>query len=244
MTLNADGSFTYVPDINYSGLDSFTYRASNGAYSLRLRGGDLRSALGLANISETGLTVVTVRLTINGAYLDVPIMAAQLETPYRTVVDKATSLKFSFRRNRALTGAFNCNKTAGKVTPGQMVITRGVLSAENGQTVIPNGDITVHVGNATTIVPFAGLNTSGAICTFAGDKTAGGTLKFGVNNYLHSFILAVASDSIGLPAAGPGNPTTYDLPVVIEVPTSDGVMYFQSIIELKRPSETSGTWKR
>ncbi|OGV74539.1 MAG: hypothetical protein A3K19_08495 [Lentisphaerae bacterium RIFOXYB12_FULL_65_16] len=30
LTLNADGSFTYTPSANYSGTDSFTYRASDG----------------------------------------------------------------------------------------------------------------------------------------------------------------------------------------------------------------------
>ena len=30
LTLNADGSFTYTPDANYSGPDSFIYRASDG----------------------------------------------------------------------------------------------------------------------------------------------------------------------------------------------------------------------
>src|SRR5206468_2982326 len=29
-TLNADGSFTYLPTFNYVGLDSFTYRANDG----------------------------------------------------------------------------------------------------------------------------------------------------------------------------------------------------------------------
>jgi uncharacterized repeat protein (TIGR01451 family) len=344
VALNPDGSFTYVPNVNYSGPDSFTYRANNGtaeslaatvninvlpvnatsdldlyvkratakldwarhndslslsgqinprgmnnnltgatvalqlngvdvlapitldakgrgvtvsgstritcrlkntngAYKLRLRGTDLRTALGLANTSQTGLTVMTVRLTINGAFLDVPVMSAQLETPYRTTANKATSLKFNFRRNHTLTGAFNCNKTAGKVKVGQLVITRGVLTAGSAGMVTPIGDITVHVGNATTTVPFSGLATSGGVSTFAADKGASGALKFTLNNDLHSFALAVASDSIGLPPAGSG-PTTYDLPVLIEVPTSNGMMYFQSIIELKRASETSGVWKR
>ncbi|TLM73962.1 MAG: tandem-95 repeat protein, partial [Actinobacteria bacterium] len=31
LTLNADGSFTYVPDLDWSGSDSFTYRADDGA---------------------------------------------------------------------------------------------------------------------------------------------------------------------------------------------------------------------
>jgi VCBS repeat-containing protein len=30
VTLNADGSFTYVPDPEYCGTDSFTYHASDG----------------------------------------------------------------------------------------------------------------------------------------------------------------------------------------------------------------------
>ena len=30
LTLNADGSFTYTPDANYSGPDSFIYRANDG----------------------------------------------------------------------------------------------------------------------------------------------------------------------------------------------------------------------
>ena len=30
LTLNADGSFTYTPDANYNGTDSFTYAANDG----------------------------------------------------------------------------------------------------------------------------------------------------------------------------------------------------------------------
>src|SRR5438045_7509108 len=31
LTLNANGSFGYVPTTNYNGIDSFTYRASDGS---------------------------------------------------------------------------------------------------------------------------------------------------------------------------------------------------------------------
>ena len=30
LTLNADGSFTYIPAANYNGSDSFTYKANDG----------------------------------------------------------------------------------------------------------------------------------------------------------------------------------------------------------------------
>jgi VCBS repeat-containing protein len=36
LTLNANGSFTYAPDANYNGTDSFTYRANDGALNSSL----------------------------------------------------------------------------------------------------------------------------------------------------------------------------------------------------------------
>ncbi len=30
LTLNADGSFSYTPDANFNGTDSFTYKANDG----------------------------------------------------------------------------------------------------------------------------------------------------------------------------------------------------------------------
>src|SRR6185436_10379607 len=36
LTLNANGSFTYVPVTNYNGADSFTYRASDGTLNSAL----------------------------------------------------------------------------------------------------------------------------------------------------------------------------------------------------------------
>jgi VCBS repeat-containing protein len=46
LTLNTDGSFTYTPDANYNGTDSFTYRASDGAAN--------------SNIATVSLTVTPV----------------------------------------------------------------------------------------------------------------------------------------------------------------------------------------
>ena len=46
LTLNADGSFTYQPDANYSGPDSFVYRASDGT----LQSGDTTVTLGVTAV--------------------------------------------------------------------------------------------------------------------------------------------------------------------------------------------------
>ena len=41
LTLNADGSFTYTPDANFNGADSFTYQASDGSGRHQRRHGDI-----------------------------------------------------------------------------------------------------------------------------------------------------------------------------------------------------------
>ncbi|HKS37549.1 MAG TPA: tandem-95 repeat protein, partial [Verrucomicrobiae bacterium] len=51
LTLNADGSFTYLPAINYVGPDSFTYRANDGSAN---------SAIATVNITVTSLADVAV----------------------------------------------------------------------------------------------------------------------------------------------------------------------------------------
>lgn len=51
LTLNADGSFTYVPDPKYSGLDKFTYKASDGA-------------------AESGIATVTIAVNLRN---DAPV---------------------------------------------------------------------------------------------------------------------------------------------------------------------------
>jgi VCBS repeat-containing protein len=59
LTLNADGSFSYVPDPNYAGPDSFTYRASDGTLD--------------------SVTAATVSITVT-AVNDAPTATAQSAT--------------------------------------------------------------------------------------------------------------------------------------------------------------------
>jgi hypothetical protein len=50
LTLNQDGSFTYVPDANYSGLDSFTYHANDPAATATNVGGNSNIATVTINV--------------------------------------------------------------------------------------------------------------------------------------------------------------------------------------------------
>src|SRR5207244_4599913 len=165
-------------------------------------GTDLRSALGLANQTAAGVTAFTLRLTINGADLEVPVTTAQLESSFKTKADKSSSLKFSFRKNRTLSGAFNCNKTTGTMSAkAEAVKIRGVVISEGGNPVIPTGDIEVHMGNAVLTMPFAGLTSTGTGSGSIYQYVANG-LSFTLANNVHSFALGVASGNMGLPAAG------------------------------------------
>jgi uncharacterized repeat protein (TIGR01451 family) len=337
VTLNADGSFTYLPADNYNGADSFTYKVSdgsldsnvatvnitvqsvlgagdidlyvksgkarvnwatangdtlilrgqinprgikdnltgatvaleingvqvlapqtldakgksakaqlkntNGRYSVKLTGADLRSVIGLVNATGTGLHDVTVRLTINGANLDVPVTTAQLECPFKTTANKSSQLKFNFRKNRTITGAFNANKSTGsKSSKGESVTIKGVVTAEDGGSITPNDAITIRVGNDTITLPMAALSNKSGVWQYAGSVAK--LSKFTLSNKARSFTLGVVSSSIGLPATGSGTGMKYSLPLQIQVPTADGLMTFESIIELKRTSETATHWKR
>ncbi len=57
LTLNSDGSFTYTPDANFSGTDSFTYRANDGT-----------AESNLANVTITVAPVNDAPLATNDAY--------------------------------------------------------------------------------------------------------------------------------------------------------------------------------
>ncbi len=219
-------------------------KTTNGRYSVKLIGADLRSALGLANVTGTGLHVVAVQLTINGANLDVPITTAEIECLFKTTANKASRLKFNFRKNRTMSGAFNANKTAGsKSSKGESVAIKGVATAEGGGAINPNGDITVHIGNVTLTLPLGMLTNTDGVWQYSGNGLAG-LKKFVLSNKVRSFTLVATSSDIGLPPAGHGKAMKHDLPVQIEVPTADGTMLFESIIELKRANEMSNRWKR
>src|SRR5205085_962554 len=57
LTLNANGSFNYLPATNYTGLDTFTYKATEGA-----------ATRGLATVTITITNINDVPVAVNDAY--------------------------------------------------------------------------------------------------------------------------------------------------------------------------------
>ena len=79
LTLNANGSFTYAPDANYFGPDSFTYRASDGAAPSNLATVSLTvNAVNDAPVAvdDSATTVVGTSLTFDGVSGNPPRLEA------------------------------------------------------------------------------------------------------------------------------------------------------------------------
>jgi VCBS repeat-containing protein len=66
LSLNADGSFTYTPNTNYNGSDSFTYRATDGLAT----GNVATVTINLTPVSDP-LKFTSQRMTANGFQLQV-----------------------------------------------------------------------------------------------------------------------------------------------------------------------------
>jgi len=244
-TLDARGRATSVVG---SIKTSYQLRNTTGAYSIKVSGTDLSAALGLANHTEAGVTVVNVRLTINGAALDIPVTVAKIECPYRTTKDKASAVRFNYRKNRTLTGVFNSNKTLAAQAGRVAVRMSGVVESDGSGAIVPTGPVSIQIGNAQIAVPVTELAAAGTdyqllpqIAPSSGTTTL---TKFSFRNSTHTFALSIASGDIPLPAPAANGPMKYELPVLITVQTANGPMFFESIIELKRTTATSTHWKR
>ena len=64
LTLNADGSFTYTPNVNFSGVDIFTYRADDGSAQSNIA----TVTITVNNVVDT-VTIGSVRFTANNRRL-------------------------------------------------------------------------------------------------------------------------------------------------------------------------------
>jgi len=73
LTLNADGSFSYTPNANYNGSDSFTYDVSDG---------------------QGGMATGTVNITINPIN-DAPLFSNPASNPYAISMNEDTMLNFT-----------------------------------------------------------------------------------------------------------------------------------------------------
>ena len=76
LTLNADGSFSYTPDANYHGSDSFTYRASDGVAD----SADTVVDLTVNSVNDTPVAADDAATTAADTPVTIPVLANDSDT--------------------------------------------------------------------------------------------------------------------------------------------------------------------
>ncbi len=94
LTLRSNGSFTYVPDTNYFGADSFTYRAFDGSAQSATK------TVSLTTLVTTPLTIRCTALYSNGATLE---LNGPVPTVYTVLASTNSRDWFPISTNVALT---------------------------------------------------------------------------------------------------------------------------------------------
>jgi len=233
-------------------IEGITYKFRldwiHGSYSFDIKGLDLRKSIVVPNATAKVLYDLPLRLTIEGANLDIPLVIGTFECPCTTKIDRASNLSFISTSNRTLTGLYNCSKTqAGqqKQEGGDVfkVNVTGVIESDGGEAVVPNGDITVKIGDATQVIPFAQLILGDTSWRYKGK--APGITSFALDNKKHTFsILASNVAGTGIPLIGTDAPISHRLQIQLQVPTAGGTMIFDSIVEILRKNSNTKAWNR
>lgn len=160
LTLNADGSFIYVPGVNFNGSDSFSYRASDGV-------GESRIAL--ASITVTPVNDAPV--AVDGTLVTEPerpqtgvLIASDVDSPTLTfgivsngskgtasLVDAATGA-YQYVPNPGATGAdtFTFRATDGALDSNTATV-RVTIDGQTVTVVAPNGGETFLAGTVQEI---------------------------------------------------------------------------------------------
>jgi VCBS repeat-containing protein len=228
------------------GNPTYNYRVNwkNGYYSFKVKGLDLRTAIGVTNETATMPRDLTMTVTVADADLDVPLVAGTFACQSVTKTDKTSKLTFKNKSDSTLSGVYQCSSTkvSQKGTVHNLTV-KGLIEAEGGGSVIPTGDITVKIGDAILVIPAADLVVKNDDRSYKG--VAPGITKFTLQNSKHAFALtAVMVEGTGIPLGNFDAPESYRLQVQIQVPTADGVTVFDSIVEILRPNGNAKAWKR
>jgi VCBS repeat-containing protein len=206
LTLNSDGSFAYTPNANWSGQDSFTYKANDGSVD--------------SNIATVNITVNPVNDTPQ--ITNTPVGTATEDVLYShtatssdvdgpgavwSLVDGTHSCGGSIDQS---TGAFSFTP-AGPVPPASCVIAIKVCDTGSPE-MCATQTTTVQieaVNDAPTIIAASGISrvqgagvSSSQIATVADPDNAAGTLAVTVNNGASATVNGVTVSNISVNAAG------------------------------------------
>jgi VCBS repeat-containing protein len=82
VSINADGSFTYTPDLNYNGLDSFTYKVNDGSLDSNIA--TVTLAVDAVNDAPVAADAALSTLEDNALVIDLRSYASDVDVPSPT----------------------------------------------------------------------------------------------------------------------------------------------------------------
>jgi VCBS repeat-containing protein len=199
LTLNANGSFTYVPTANYSGPDSFTYKANDGTVD---------SAVATANITVTAVNdsptatansynvVLNTALTINQANgvlandidpENATLTATVVTQPAHGTLTLNANGSFTYTPTNGYTGPDSFTYRAGDGTTQSQPATVSLTVAQNAApTAVAdqysvNEDAVLTVNVATGVLSNDTDSNSQSLTAIAVAQPAHGTLTLNAN---------------------------------------------------------------
>jgi VCBS repeat-containing protein len=170
LALNADGSFTYTPNSGFSGIDFFTYRASDGQLSsntvtvnISVGSASNQAPLAASNVYTTSGGVLTVNAAngllandtdVNGHRLTALLVGA----PQNGALSLSASGAFVYTPNPGFSGAdtFTYLASDGHLTSNTATVTINVTATDN-RTPVAAADAYSTTGGTISVDAAAGV---------------------------------------------------------------------------------------
>jgi hypothetical protein len=230
---------------------------TNGAYSITVQSADLRKALGVRDMSEERDLRMELELTFHESTLAFTPVRGVIEVPWKSSAGGTGKGAFNTKKHETATGVFKSTRTSASELSGggHKVALAGFIDGELDLPVVPVGDITIMIGDtgtgagATIVLPLGAIKQrgfgQGSSFVYSRKLAEVSELrKFQISNRRRKVAIATNElNGTGIPATGSGR-TSFDMPVIMDVPTSEGIVRFSTVIELKRRNDASRKWKR
>ncbi len=244
-------------DARAKGFSFIPIIGSNGKFSLKLSGGNLRNAFGLRKQNGKRRIRSEVAIDVGGTTAATSRVRGIIEADFTETDSGKAKGKFSFITLGTPTGAFKSQRTSARLgkSGGYSITGKGPILGQLSQPIDPTGDLVITIGDSTTSVfetitiPLASFVIKGTAPkqTYTYSSKLGavtGLKKFQINNAKRNFTLATDElTNTGIPGTGAGG-TAFNLPIVISTTTSGGLRQLTTNVNILRKDTSSGSWKR
>lgn len=221
-----------------------SFKSKTGSFSFTLLGADLRAALGLENVDESGSVELKLEVRLTGAGLDNERFEARAVFSYTTRAGKSTQGSFAFKSHVLASGVFLATRSSAieDASGRHKVSMVGLMAASDGMETLPASLVTLTVGHVELEIPLDSLHLdAGGAYLLRGSHAQ--LTKFVLSGSKKSFQWVTLPLELGVPLAGEPE-LAHRLPLRLNVPTATGIRVFETVVELLRTSPASKSWKR